>query len=212
MMDILMEISELLQKGRAKLINDTIQKALNQGLDAKKILEEGLMHGMKISGGKFSRNEIFVPEMLISARAMNVGLEVLKPYFREKEVSKKGTIVFGTVKGDLHNIGKNLVKIMMEGKGLEVIDIGIDVPREKFIEKAKEAGAQIVALSALLTITIKEMAEVVKAFEKAGIRDKYKIMIGGALVTDKYREEIGADLYAPNATEAAEVALAACTK
>ena len=209
-MNIIMEISELLQKGRAKEINNAIQKALDRGFNAKQILDEGLMHGMKITGSKFSRNDIFVPEMLICARAMNVGLEILKSYFVGKDVKKNGLVLFGIVKGDLHNIGKNMIKIMMEAKGLEVIDIGIDVPREKFVEKEKETKAQIVALSALLTTTMKEMAEVIRTFEKHDIRDKYKIMIGGALVTDKFKEEIDADLYAPDAIKAAEVALAVC--
>ncbi len=210
-MSILMEISELLQNGKAKEIKDAVQKAIDQGLNAKEILENGMMHGMNIIGEKFSKNEVFVPEMLIAARAMNVGIDVLKSHFIGEEVSKKGKVILGTVKGDLHDIGKNLVKIMMEGKGLEVIDLGIDVAKEKFIDKVKESGAKIVALSALLTTTMTEMAEVIKAFNDAGIREKVKIMIGGAPVTDKFREDIGADLYAPDAAQAANVAIQACS-
>jgi corrinoid protein of di/trimethylamine methyltransferase len=210
-MSILMEISELLQNGKAKEIKDAVQKAIDQGLGAKEILENGMMHGMSIIGEKFSKNEIFVPEMLIAARAMNVGIDVLKSHFVGGGVEKKGLVILGTVKGDLHDIGKNLVKIMMEGKGLEVIDLGIDVPREKFIEKVKESGAKIVALSALLTTTMTEMTEVIKAFKDAGIREQVKIMIGGAPVTDKFKEDIGADLYAPDAAQAANVAIAACS-
>lgn len=206
-MSILMQISEFLQQGRANEVQDSIRKALDEGVGAKEILNEGMMHGMDIIGDKFSKNEIFVPDMLIAARAMTAGLEILKPYLIEQDVENKGKIILGTVKGDLHDIGKNLVKIMFEGKGFEVIDLGIDVPKEKFIEQVNETNAKIVALSALLTTTMPEMEEIVKAFKDAGIRDKVKIMIGGAPVTDKFREEIGADLYAPDAAQAANAAL-----
>lgn len=208
-MSVLMEISEFLQKGRANEIQEAIKKALEENISAKDILEQGMMHGMDIIGDKFSKNEIFVPDMLIAARAMTAGLEILKPYLIEQDVENKGTVILGTVKGDLHDIGKNLVKIMLEGKGFEVIDLGIDVPKEKFVEQANEFNAKIIALSALLTTTMQEMQEVVKAFKEAGLRDKVKIMIGGAPVTDKFREEIGADLYAPDAAQAANVALEA---
>lgn len=209
-MNILREISELLQKGKAKEIIDAIQKAIDEGFSAKQILEKGLMHGMRITEGKFSHSEIFVPEMLVGARAMNAGLDVLKPYFIGKSLSKKGTVLLGTVKGDLHDIGKRLVKIKMENKGLEVIDLGIDVPREKFIEQAKKIKPEIVALSALLTTTMMEMPEVIKAFKDAGIRNRVKIMIGGAPITDRFKEEIEADLYAPDAIQAADIAIASC--
>ena len=208
-MSILIEISEYLQKGRANEIQESVKKALEEKISAKDVLEQGMMHGMGIIGDKFSKNEIFVPDMLIAARAMTAGLEILKPYLIEQDVENKGTIILGTVKGDLHDIGKNLVKIMLEGKGFEVIDLGIDVSKEKFVEQFNETNAKIVALSALLTTTMPEMGEIIKAFKEAGIRDKVKIMIGGAPVTDKFREEIGADLYASNAAQAAEVAIQA---
>jgi corrinoid protein of di/trimethylamine methyltransferase len=206
-MSILNEISEFLQKGKANEVKELVQKALDEGMDGKKVLNEGLMAGMGIIGEKFKKNEVYVPEVLIAARAMNAGIEILKPVMAEEEEEAKGRVVLGTVKGDLHDIGKNLVKIMMEGKGLEVIDLGIDCPAEKFIESAKENKAQVIACSALLTTTMTEMENIVKAVEEAGIRDQVKIMIGGAPVTQSYCESIGADIYAPDAASAADAAV-----
>lgn len=168
------------------------------------------MAGIDVIGEKFKNNEIYVPEVLIAARAMNAGTVLLKPLLVSDNVQAKGKVVLGTVKGDLHDIGKNLVRMMMEGKGLEVIDLGIDVPVDKFIETAIQENAQIIACSALLTTTMNEMKLIVEAAQEAGIRDKVKIMIGGAPVTDQFRESIGADLYAPDAASAAEVAVQAC--
>ena len=153
-MSILMEISENLQQGKAKVVKELVQKAIDDGIEAKTILEEGLLHGMGIIGGKFKNNEVYVPDVLIAARAMNAGSELLKPLLASSGVKAKGTVVLGTVKGDLHDIGKNLVRMMMEGKGLEVIDVGIDVPVDKFVNKVIETNAQIVACSALLTTTM----------------------------------------------------------
>ena len=208
-MSVLQEISELLQKGKANEVKELAQKGLDEGLSAKSILEEGLMPGMSIIGDKFKKNEVYVPEVLIAARAMNAGIEVLKPHMSEADVTDRGTVVLGTVKGDLHDIGKNLVKIMMEGKGLNVVDLGIDVTPEKFVGAAKENNAQIIACSALLTTTMTEMENVVKAAVEAGIRDKITIMVGGAPVTQSFCESIGADRYAPDAASAADEALAA---
>ncbi len=207
-MSVLTEISEQLQKGKANEVKELAQKGLDEGLKAKKILEEGLMPGMSIIGDKFKKNEVYVPEVLIAARAMNAGIEILKPHMSESDSSNRGTVVLGTVKGDLHDIGKNLVKIMMEGKGLKVIDLGIDVSPEKFVSAAKENNANIIACSALLTTTMTEMGNVVKAVEEAGMRDKLKIMVGGAPVTQSFCDSIGADKYAPDAASAADEALA----
>ena len=206
-MSILTEISELLQKGKANEVKEVAQKGLDEGLSAKSILEDGLMPGMAIIGDKFKKNEVYVPEVLIAARAMNAGIEVLKPHMSEADASNKGTVVLGTVKGDLHDIGKNLVKIMMEGKGLNVIDLGIDVPAEKYVEAVKENSADVVACSALLTTTMTEMENVVKALEEAGLRDKVAIMVGGAPVNPEVAEKYGADGYAKTAGTAVDEAI-----
>lgn len=209
-MGVLDDISINLQQGKAKAVKELVQKAIDEGIDAKTILENGLLAGMSIIGVKFKNNEVYVPEVLIAARAMNAGSELLKPLLISSGVKAKGKVVLGTVKGDLHDIGKNLVRMMMEGKGLEVYDIGIDVPADKFVEKAIETGAQIVACSALLTTTMPEMKTVLEALEKAGIRDKVTVMIGGAPVTDTYCKQIGADVYTPDAASAAEEAAKVC--
>ncbi len=211
-MSILIEISENLQQGKAKVVKELVQKAIDEGLEAKTILEEGLLHGMGIIGGKFKNNEVYVPDVLIAARAMNAGSELLKPLLASSGVKAKGTVILGTVKGDLHDIGKNLVRMMMEGKGLEVIDLGIDVPVDKFINKLKETNAQIVACSALLTTTMGEMKNVVEGLKAAGIRDNVTVMIGGAPVTDQFCKSIGADIYTPDAASAAEEAAKVCSK
>ncbi|MEI6385441.1 MAG: corrinoid protein [Spirochaetota bacterium] len=211
-MSTLEDISALLQKGKANDVKANVEKAIAEGLDARTILEEGLMAGMNIIGGKFKRNEVYVPEVLIAARAMNAGLVPLKPLLVSAGVKATGIVVLGTVKGDLHDIGKNLVKMMMEGKGLEVHDIGVDATSDKFVAAAKEFNADVVACSALLTTTMNEMKSVVEALRNAGIRDKVTIMVGGAPVTDTFCKSIGADLYSPDAASAAEAAVAACQK
>lgn len=211
-MSILSEISEMLQKGKANEVKELAQKGLDEGLEAKQILEEGLMPGMSIIGDKFKKNEVYVPEVLIAARAMNAGIEILKPHMSDSDVINKGTVVLGTVKGDLHDIGKNLVKIMMEGKGMNVVDLGIDVTPEQFVSAAKEQNADVIACSALLTTTMTEMENVVKAAKEAGIRDSVTIMVGGAPVTQSFCESIGADRYAPDAASAADEAIAASAK
>ena len=202
-MSILTDISEALQKGRAKQIKVLVPQALEEGIPAKQILEEGLLAGMSVVGEKFKNNEVFVPEVLVAARAMNVGAELLKPELAEAGVSAKGKVCIGTVKGDLHDIGKNLVRMMFEGKGLEVIDLGVDVAPEAFVQAAMEHNANLIGCSALLTTTMPVMGEVVKAAQAAGIRDKVKIMIGGAPVTQEFCDSIGADAYTPDAATAA---------
>ena len=204
------EISELLQKGRAKEVAALVQEALDAGATARSILEEGLMAGMNVVGVKFKNNEVYVPEVLIAARAMNAGIEILKPLLKGEDRPKVGTVVIGTVKGDLHDIGKNLVKIMMEGKGLEVHDLGSDVAPSRFVEKAAEVDARIIACSALLTTTMTGMKEIVAAVAAAGLSGKVSVMVGGAPVTADYCESIGADFYASDATSAAEAALRLC--
>jgi methylmalonyl-CoA mutase cobalamin-binding domain/chain len=205
-------LSEFLQKGRAKEVKELVQAALDEGVSAKIILEEGLMSGMSIIGVKFKNNEVFVPEVLIAARAMNAGTELLKPFLVDAGVVSKGTVILGTVKGDLHDIGKNLVGMMMEGKGLNVVDLGTDVTPKQFVEAAISNDANIIACSALLTTTMTEMQNVVKEAETAGILDKVKIMIGGAPVTTSYCENIGADYYTADAASASEVAVELCQK
>ncbi|HEY8501001.1 MAG TPA: corrinoid protein [Clostridia bacterium] len=209
-MSILAEISENLQKGRAKNVKELVQKAIDEGCSANEILEEGLLNGMGIIGEKFKNNEVYVPDVLIAARAMNAGTELLKPLLIDSGVKAKGKVVLGTVKGDLHDIGKNLVRMMMEGKGLEVIDLGVNVPAEKFIETAIESNADIIACSALLTTTMTEMKNVVDKVKSSPLAGKVKIMIGGAPVTDNFRASIGADAYSPDAASAAEKALSLC--
>jgi len=209
-MSILTDISENLQRGKAKIVKELLQQAIDQGIPVREILEDGLLAGMSVIGEKFKNNEVFVPEVLVAARAMNMGASLLKPLMAEAGVQASGKVCIGTVKGDLHDIGKNLVKMIMEGKGLEVVDLGTDVPPEKYIETAKEQGCQVICCSALLTTTMGVMEEVVKQAETAGIRDQVKIMVGGAPVTDTFCKQIGADCYTPDAATAADAAVALC--
>ncbi|MEI8094287.1 MAG: corrinoid protein [Spirochaetales bacterium] len=206
-MAILDDISTFLQKGKAKEVKELVQQAIDQGIAAKSILEDGLMAGMNIIGGKFKRNEVYVPEVLIAARAMNQGTALLKPYLVTAGVKATGKVILGTVKGDLHDIGKNLVRMMMEGKGLEVIDLGVDVSAEKFVAAVHEHKPQIVALSALLTTTMNEMKTVIEALEAAGVRKQVKVMIGGAPITDSFCASIGADAYTADAASAGDKAI-----
>ena len=204
------EISLQLQAGKAKIVKTLVQQAIDEGIPAQKILEEGLLAGMSVIGEKFKNNEVFVPEVLVAARAMNMGANLLKPLLAEDGVKATGKVCIGTVKGDLHDIGKNLVKMMMEGKGLEVVDLGTDVAPETFVKTAQEQGCQVICCSALLTTTMGVMADVVKAAEAAGIRDSVKIMVGGAAVTDAFCQQVGADAYTPDAASAAEKAVEFC--
>ena len=209
-MSIITEISENLQNGKSKIVKALVQQALDEGCKPVDILNDGLLHGMNIIGEKFKTNEVYVPEVLVAARAMNMGMQILKPHLAEEGVTAAGRVCIGTVQGDLHDIGKNLVKMMMEGKGLEVIDLGTDVSPETFVNTAKEQGCQVICCSALLTTTMGVMEEVVRAAEAAGIRDQVKIMIGGAPVTEDFRAKIGADGYSVDAASAADLAVAFC--
>ena len=209
-MSILNDISTNLQQGKAKLVKELVQQALDEGVKPADILNEGLLAGMSIIGEKFKNNEVYVPEVLVAARAMSRGTEVLKPHLAEAGVQATGKVCIGTVQGDLHDIGKNLVRMMMEGKGLEVVDLGVDVTPEAFVQTAKEQNCQVICCSALLTTTMGVMEEVVKAAKAAGIRDNVKIMIGGAPVTDEYCKKIGADCYTTDAASAADAAVELC--
>ena len=209
-MELLEQISENLQKGRAKAVKELVQQAVDQGLSPEQILEEGLLSGMNVVGEKFKKNEVFVPEVLVAARAMNMGTQVLKPLLVQAGVQATGRVCIGTVKGDLHDIGKNLVKMMMEGKGLEVIDLGTDVAPETYVQTAIDQGCQIICCSALLTTTMGMMEEVVKKADEAGIHGKVKIMVGGAPVTQTFCDQIGADCYTADAASAADAAVSIC--
>ena len=207
---ILQDISTQLQAGKAKNVKLLVQQAIDEGIPAQQILEEGLLAGMSVIGEKFKNNEVFVPEVLVAARAMNMGAALLKPLLAADGMKATGKVCIGTVKGDLHDIGKNLVKMMLEGKGLEVIDLGNDVAPETFIKTAQEQNCQVICCSALLTTTMGSMADVVKAAEAAGIRDQVKIMVGGAPVTEAFCRQIGADAYTADAATAADVAAQFC--
>jgi len=208
MSQILAEINENLQAGKAKLVADLVAKALEDGIPPKDILEKGMLDAMSVIGDKFMVNEIYVPEVLIAARAMNRGMDILKPSLIAEGVQAKGVGVIGTVKGDLHDIGKNLVKMMMEGKGIEMHDLGVDVSPEQFVAAAIEHNATLICLSALLTTTMGEMKNVVDAVKAQGLEGKVKVMIGGAPVTQAYCDQIGADCYTADAASAANAAIA----
>ena len=209
-MAILEDIAKSVEDGRAKVTEALVQQALDEGVSSKEILEKGLMEGMNVIGVLFRENEVYVPEVMVAARATNKGAALLKPYLASEGVQASGKVCLGTVKGDLHDIGKNLVKMMMEGKGLEVIDLGTDVDPETFVRTAIDEDCQIIACSALLTTTMGVMKEVVEAAEAAGIRDQVKIMIGGAPVTQVFCDQIGADAYTPDAASAADKAAEFC--
>ncbi|HEX7712647.1 MAG TPA: corrinoid protein [Bacillota bacterium] len=205
-MNTLEQISEYLQQGRAKNVQELVSQALTEGIAAGKILSQGLLAGMSVIGEKFKVNEVYVPDVLIASRAMNAGMEVSKPHLMGSDIKPVGKVILGTVEGDLHDIGKNLVKIMFQGAGFEVSDLGVDVSAEKFITAIKTERPQIIAMSALLTTTMINMDKVVKAIVKEGLRDQVLIMAGGAPVTENFTQSIGADLYAPDAASAAQAA------
>lgn len=211
-MGLINEISEFLQKGKAKNVKELVQQALDEGMDPKEILNDGLLSGMMIIGGKFKNNQVFVPEVLVAARAMNAGLSILEPKLVEVGNKPVGKAVIGTVKGDLHDIGKNLVAMMLKGAGFEIHDLGVDVDGDTFINKAEEVEADVICMSALLTTTMPNMQECIEKLNQKGLRDKYIVMVGGAPVNDSFAKQIGADYYTPDAATAAEVAKQAITK
>ena len=207
------DISSAVQRGKRKEVAPLVQQALDEGHPAEEILNEALVPAMDAVGEKFSAGEAFVPDMLIAARAMTAGTEVLKPHLGEGSTSAKGHAVIGTVHGDMHDIGKNLVKMMIESKGIEIADLGVDAAPEAFVEHVKEhPETDIVCLSCLLTTTMPSMEATIKALEEAGLRDKVTVMVGGAPVTQSFAEEIGADIYTDDAGEAAKKALEVVSK
>ena len=205
-MGVLNDISEALMKGKANDVKELVQQALDGGEEPAAVLNEGLLSGMSIIGARFKKNEVYVPEVLIAARAMKAGMEILQPKLVESGVEPRGVVVVGTVKGDLHDIGKNLVRMMLEGAGFKVVDIGIDVEAEKFVDAARENSASVIGVSALLTTTMTNMKTVVEALKASDMAGKAKVMIGGAPVTQSYCDEIGADGYAADAASAADLA------
>jgi methanogenic corrinoid protein MtbC1 len=203
-MAILDDISTAVQAGKKKDVEALVQQALDEGVSAADILNGGLLAAMDIIGPKFKNNEIFIPEVLVAARAMNAGTNILKPYLAEDGAEPLGKAVIGTVKGDMHDIGKNLVRMMIEGKGIEIKDLGVDVDAQTFIEylDANE-DVTLVALSALLTTTLPALEATVKAVDEAGLHNRVKIMVGGAPVTQEFADQIGADAYSADAGSAA---------
>ncbi len=204
---ILEQISQNLQRGKKKDVEELVRTAIEDGLGAGEILSGGLLAGMGIIGEKFKNNEVFLPEVLVAARAMNAGTAILKPLLVQSGVKPAGRVCIGTVQGDMHDIGKNIVRMMLEGRGFEVIDLGVDVPPEKFVEAARDQDCRIVCLSALLTTTMDKMGEVVQAFKAEGMRDRVKIMVGGAPVTQSFCDLVGADAYTEDAASCADMAL-----
>ncbi len=202
-MTVIEEISHAVEIGKLKLIKELVPRAIEEGYAAQTILDEGLLHGMGIVGDRFTRNEAYVPEVLVSARCMNKGVELIKPLLAEGGSQIVGKACIGTVQGDLHDIGKNIVKLMLESKNFEVIDLEVDVPAEVFVQTAIEENCDVICCSALLTTTMPVMKQVVEAAEAAGIRDKVIIMVGGAPVTQAYCDEIGADAYTDDGNLAA---------
>lgn len=209
-MTTLERISDFMQRGRLSKVKEAVQEALDENIPPRVIMNEGLLAGMRSVAENYKTGEVFVPQVLVASRAINAGLQLLKPYLLEEDRASQGVIVMGTVKGDMHDIGKNIVHIMMESKGLKVIDLGVDITAEAFLEAAEQNDADIVCCSALLTATMEEMRHVVEVFTAHHYRDKVKIMIGGAPVTQRFCDHIGADIYTEEAVEAAEAAYAVC--
>jgi len=194
-----------LSQGKMDEVKKLTQEALDGGESPEVILKQGLIHAMERIGVRFKNGDIYIPEVLIAARAMHAGMAVLKPILSKSNTPMAGKIAIGTVKGDLHDIGKNLVIMMLEGGGFEVVDLGVDVPPEKFLGAVKEHHPHVVAMSALLTTTLKEMKNTIDALKQAGLKDRVRTIIGGAPVTEKFANEIGADAYAPDAASAVDV-------
>lgn len=205
-MSVLEQMAEKLMKGRADDVAALVEQALNDAIAPNEILNNGLLAGMSVIGARFKKNEVYVPEVLIAARAMKSGMGILQPKLAEAGVEPLGTAIVGTVKGDLHDIGKNLVCMMLEGGGFKVVDIGIDVDPQKFVDEAKENNADVIGISALLTTTMVNMKGVVEAVKSSDISNSAKVMIGGAPVTQAFCDEIGADGYAADAASASDLA------
>jgi 5-methyltetrahydrofolate--homocysteine methyltransferase len=204
-MSVLQQIAEFLEKGESEKVSELTKEAINQKLSAKEILDNGLVAGMNVVGEKFKNRDMFLPEVLLSAKAMYAGLDLLKPLFLEEGTPSAGKVVIGTVKGDVHDIGKNLVGIMLKGAGYEVVDLGKDVKAEEFVEAAKKEGASAIGMSALLTTTMPVMEEVIELLGKEGLKDSTKIIIGGAPVSQDFANQIGADAYGYDAASAVKL-------
>ncbi len=204
-MSVLENLSTNLINGKADEVKKFTEQALEEGISPRDVLNKGLLTGMTEVGRRFKNNEFYVPEVLIAARAMKAGMQILKPKLSETGVEPVAKVALGTVKGDLHDIGKNLVGMMLEGGGFEVVDLGVDVAPEKYVDAAKNQGVNVIGMSALLTTTMLNMKETVKALDDANLRDKVKVIIGGAPVTNSYADEIGADGYAADAATAVDV-------
>ena len=196
------QLEEAIIKGKRDAVESLIRKALSEGSSPEEIMDKMMIPAMDIVGDRFSRNEIFLPEMMIAARAMNTGLEILRPMLIAKGVSSKGKVVIGSVKGDIHDVGKNIVSMVLQGAGYEVIDLGIDTPPEKFVDAVKQHQPRFVLMSALLTLTMSTMEETIKALKQAGIREKVKVGVGGAPLTQNFADRIGADFYGKDARAA----------
>jgi len=201
-MEILTEVAANVEKGDSAAVKESVRKAISQNISAEEILKKGLIKGMESTGKKFKENEIFIPEVLIATRAMKAGMDIIRPRLTESGFKTKGKIVIGTVKGDLHDIGKNIVSMMLEREGYEIVDLGIDVPKERFIEIIKKENPDIVGMSALLTTTMSYMREVAMAIDEEGLKSRINIIIGGAPITQSYADEIRADGYAADASSA----------
>ncbi len=199
-------LKDLLFTGDAENLTKEVERLLEEGTAPEAILNDGLVSGMAVIGGRFKNNEIFIPEVLISADAMYAGMKVLEPYLAEAGVKPRGKVVIGTVKGDLHDIGKNLVLMMLRGAGFQIEDCGIDVPPQDFVKRIRDTGADILAMSSLLTTSMATMKLTVDLLKQENLRDKVKVMVGGAPISRGFADEIGADAYGKNAAEAAEIA------
>ncbi|KKN07198.1 hypothetical protein LCGC14_1069520 [marine sediment metagenome] len=204
-MKILKDITANVEKGDSAAVKELTKTALSQKIAAEEILNDGLVKGMEVIGIKFKKNEIFIPEVLIATRAMKAGMDIIRPYFTEEKNESKGKIVMGTVKGDVHDIGKKIVCMILESEGFEVVDIGIDVPKEKFLTSIKKENPDIIGMSALLTTTMVYMREVIEAVEKAKLKQNIKIIIGGAPITQSFADELKVDGYAPDGVSAVEL-------
>ena len=204
-MSVLQQISENLQKGDDKTVAELTQKAIDDGVSAIEILNDALLAGMDVVGQRFGANEIFLPEVLLSARAMNAGMDLIKPLLVAADVPSLGKVVIGTIKGDLHDIGKNLVGIMLRGAGYEVIDLGADVAAERFVETAESEEANVIGLSALLTTTMSGMKDVVELVKSKGLEGKVKVIVGGAPLSQAFADDIGADGYGYDASNAVDI-------
>ncbi len=203
---MLTEIKDAVIKGSRDKVVRLTREALDKGLEVRKILDDGLIGGMVVMGERFKKNEVFIPEVLISAKAMHAGMAILEPHYVKHGIKPVGKVVIGTVKGDLHDIGKNIVSMMLKGAGFEIHDLGIDVPTEKFLEALKRTGADILAMSSLLTTSMGSMKDAINALNAAGLRDKVKTIVGGAPITQEFADSIGADGYARDAATAVDKA------